>query len=673
MTIPRRTKPILSIGAILVLGLPVVALVILLNMDWNRAKPWLSARISAAIERPFMINGELALNWERHREKFFDQQHRWRDTLPWPHVVAHDIHLGNPAVLAQGPELASVGIVSFSLDPLALLARTISIPVLHFENPLITLQRNAEGQNNWTFAQKTAASWRLDLHRIALSQGALRLNDKVTRTDVTAAIATTRADPAYGVSWAIKGTFNGETISGSGKAGAILALQQQLAPYPIVAEVKVGGTTIGLTGTLTKPSALAALDMQLQVSGLSMAQLYPLTGIVLPETPRFSTAGHLTATLGAHSGHWLYDQFTGTVGGSDLGGKLEYQATPQRGRLNGSVSSHLLRLSDLAPLIGADSRSSQHARGVAARQPPDKVLPVETFKSGRWSSFDADVHFSAARITRDKELPISMLNAHIVLQDGVLALRPLNFSIAGGSMVSSIELDGSGDPALLRAQLAVSARHLKLKQLFPTLSALRASVGEINGEVALSATGNSVARMLASSNGEIKALINEGTISKLLLEEIGLNLGNVVLSRLFGDRQVKLNCMATDFVVEHGLMHTRSFIVDTDAAILHVKGDINLDTERMDLTLKSESKGLRIFSLRAPLYLRGSFKQPDVSVDKGVLALRAGGALALAAAAPLAALLPLINTGPGANSACGALLSAARIKPVAPAPGAAAP
>jgi uncharacterized protein involved in outer membrane biogenesis len=89
----------------------------------------------------------------------------------------------------------------------------------------------------------------------------------------------------------------------------------------------------------------------------------------------------------------------------------------------------------------------------------------------------------------------------------------------------------------------------------------------------------------------------------------------------------------------------------------------------MNMTLHPKTKGLRLFSLRAPLYLRGTFSKPDVSVDKGVLALRAGGAALLAAAAPVAALLPLIHAGPGENSDCARLLAQAREKPVAPPPG----
>jgi uncharacterized protein involved in outer membrane biogenesis len=111
-------------------------------------------------------------------------------------------------------------------------------------------------------------------------------------------------------------------------------------------------------------------------------------------------------------------------------------------------------------------------------------------------------------------------------------------------------------------------------------------------------------------------------------------------------------------------------VVDTDDATINVNGTVNLASEQLDLTLKPDSKGVRVITLRSPLYLRGTFKQPDVSVDKGVLAMKAGGAVALAVvAAPLAALLPLINTGPGEDSACAKLLAEAREKPVAPPPG----
>jgi len=101
---------------------------------------------------------------------------------------------------------------------------------------------------------------------------------------------------------------------------------------------------------------------------------------------------------------------------------------------------------------------------------------------------------------------------------------------------------------------------------------------------------------------------------------------------------------------------------------VHINGAVSLSEEKMDLTLKPDSKGLRIVSLRSPIYVRGTFKKPDVDIDKGVLAMRAGGAIALAAVAPIAAVVPLISGG-GEGADCAKLVSQAAQKPVAPAPG----
>ena len=653
MTMPRRTKIALAIGGVLI-AVPAAALIVLLNYDWNRARPWLNEKTSEAIGRPFAIRGNLALTWEKQIVP--ERERSWRDRLPWPHLVAKDVHVGNPAKM-EPAEMASVGEFSFSLNPFALLGKEISIPVLRFEAPTVLLQRGADGVNNWTFEKKDKPSpWHLDLQRVVFNKGTVHYKDALTDADMTADVDTINADPTYGVSWKLKGTWHDAPVTGGGKAGAVLSLQQQTTPFPLAADVSLGGTRIAIEGTLTKPTALAALDMKLKLSAPSMARLYGLTGIVLPETPPFTTSGHLTATLGKDRGHYIYDKFTGKVGSSDIAGHLEYQQKEgqrPRGYLSGNVQSHLLQFADLGPLVGADSNASKEARGLPAVQPPGKVLPVEKFRTERWTSIDADVKFKADRIVREKQLPIARLVTEIHLKDGVIALTPLNFDWAGGKLASNIELDGSGkvSPDVIRAKL-------------------KASVGEINGDASLSATGNSVATLLAASNGEVKALINQGSISKLLLEQMGLNIGNVVLTKLTGDRQVKLNCMAADFAVTSGLAQTRQFIVDTEDATINVDGSVNLASEQLNLVLKPDSKGLRVFTLRAPLYVKGTFKDPDVSVDKGVLAMKAGGAVALAvAAAPVAALLPLINTGPGKDSECAKLLAQARVKPVAPPPG----
>jgi uncharacterized protein involved in outer membrane biogenesis len=671
------TKILLSILGILV-AIPVIAIVFILTFDWNRARPWINAKVSEAIERPFEIRGNLDVEWERPAKTMAPSERTWRDHIPWPHLIANDTHVGNPAGMPV-QDSGSARQFSFSVNPFALLSKTINIPLLRFDGPRVDLLRLDEKRNNWTFKRKEEKSrWTLDLDRVVLTDGVVHIKDAVTKADVTAKVRTLENDARYGVGWTLDGSYNGAPVTGGGKAGAALSLKQQSTPYPIQADMRSGKTRIAVEGTVTRPSKLAAIDLKLELAGPSMDQLYYFTGVVLPTTGPFSTSGRLTGTLGEEgddgkrTARWVYDGFKGKVGSSDIGGRLEYATGGPRPKLSGNVRSQTLVFADLAPLIGADSNAAKKERNADAVQPGGKVLPVEEFKTERWNKLDADVRFAADRIVRDTAFPISKLSTHLKMDNAVLNLEPLEFGMAGGTVRSNIRLDGRGrqGPKAIKAQAKVTARKIEIKKLFPKIEQLQASVGNISGDANLTAQGNSVSSLLAGSNGELKTLISQGQVSKMLLEMMGLNVANIVITKIFGDKQVQLNCMATDFAVTNGLARTRYFVVDTKEALINIEGSINLANEQLDLRIDPKTKGLRLISLRSPFYVRGPFSQPDVSVDKGVLAMKAGSAIALATiAAPVAALLPLINTGPGEDSDCARLLSDAREKPKAPPPG----
>lgn len=666
----RRKKILLSVIGILI-AIPVIAVIFILTFDWNKARPWLNAKVSEAIERPFAIRGNLNVEWEVPARKMAPGDRNLRDWIPWPHLIANDVRVGNPSHMKQA-DMAVVKQFSFSLNPLGLLHHTIGIPVLRFDAPRVDLVRTDATHYNWAYKKKeTESQWKLDLERVVLTDGVVRVVDAITKADVTAHVRTLANDTKYGIAFEVGGSYNGAPVTGGGKVGQVLSLKDQDTPYPVQADMRSGPSRIAIEGTVTSPAKLKAVDLQLELAGRSMARLYNFTGITLPETPAFSTSGRLRGELDREYGRWTYENFKGKVGSSDIHGKLVYEGGKPRGKLSGNVASNKLVFEDLGPLVGADSNASKKARGVEAVQPGGKVLPVEEFRTERWKAIDADVRYAADRIVREKTLPISKLSAHLIMKDGVITLAPLDFGVAGGTLRSTIRLDGSGKAGnTIAATAKVSARHIQIKQLFPTIEQMQATVGQVNGDAQLSATGTSVAALLGSSNGEVKALVNQGTISKMLLEMAGLNVGNIVLTKLFGDKPVELNCLAADFDVKKGVMQSQVFVVDTKEAIINVNGNINLANEGMDLTIKPETKALRLFTLRAPLYVRGSFSDPDVSVDKKTLALKAGGAAALATiAAPVAALLPLINTGPGHDSDCGKLVALANTKPTAPPPG----
>jgi len=657
-----RAHNIAMASGIALLTAIAILITLLLSFDWNRAKPWISTRIAEATGRSFAIRGDLSLTWHAPQGET-----GWRAWVPWPRLNAHDVVFGN-AGWAEKEIMAEARQVTFSISPLPLINKRITIPSLALDAPQLILERLADGRNNWHFHsdKKPEARWQLDVRRLILSKGTVQVIDAVRHAKLKADIDTLGdGDDHYRIGWRISGSVNGEPMTGTGRAGGIVSLQKRGTDYPIDASLRVGKTVIDAEGTLTDPSRLAALDLKLKVSGVSMAHLYPLTGVLLPDTKPFVTEGRLRGKAGPNGGDWSYEKFTGKVGSSDVAGTLHYRGRETRPQLEGTVGSDYLNFNDLSPLIGADSVASRNARGVKTVQPADKVFPVEIFKVERWNSIDADVQFTARKLVRKETLPIDNVVTRIHLEDGVLSLAPLKFGVAGGNLVSTIKLDGRTKP--VKGELRLSARHMKLKQLFPASAQMQSSVGEINGDAVLTASGNSIAALLASSNGEVRAVLNQGTVSKLFLESLGLNIGSIITTQLFGDKQVDLNCGVSDFIVTKGVLKTRAFVIDTSDATIHVSGDISLAQEQLALTVLPEGKGLRLISLRAPLYVSGSFKKPKVEADRGVMAAKAGGAIALAALAPVAAaLLPLINVGPGEKSACGTLLALATDKPVAP-------
>lgn len=675
------------------LALAAAVVVFVATFDWNRAKPYLNDKISREIGRPFAIRGDLSARWQRDPERFG----------AWPGLVfiADDIAIDNPDWTRE-KRFAEVERIELRLSPLPLLVRRVTIPGVQVTHPVVHLEKRAE-RNNWTFAMAgdgAPSAWTMDVRDIGFDTARIALLDASDRIDVTidvdplgkpipfaelmgrepgdaaskAAVGQQAADYTFGFKAA--GSYNGAHVSGGGKAGGALALRGAGMPFPLQADVRVGDVHVVLAGTLTDPMALGALDLHLRVSGDSMAHLYPLTGVTLPDTPPFETDGHLTAALEPGANTFNYERFNGRVGGSDLHGTLIYEQRAPRPRLSGQLRSERLQFADLGPLIGLDTGDKSMASKAAppgGRDEPKrpangKVLPNSPFRTDRWRAMDADVTLDGRHIVHGPDLPISDLRTHLRLDDGQLSLQPLDFGLAAGKITSNLALDGRSAP--MKGEIRMHARGLKLRELLPRMKTMQDALGEVNADAALSARGNSVAELLGSSNGEAKLLMSHGVVSRQLMELAGLNVGNYVVVKLFGDQPVKINCAAIDFGATDGVMRTRMAIVDTDNALIDIDGKVDFAKETNDLDIEPHTKGLRIFSLRSPLYVKGTFAQPDVGVRKGPLLLRGGGAAALAAfAAPVAALLPLIAPSNGDDtSPCADLLSRMRAPVKAPPP-----
>jgi AsmA protein len=241
------------------------------------------------------------------------------------------------------------------------------------------------------------------------------------------------------------------------------------------------------------------------------------------------------------------------------------------------------------------------------------------------------------------------------MQDAVLTLDPLEFGLAGGTLTGIIKLDGRQET--IKADAKIKAQKLQFAKLFPTIEVARASVGNLSGAIELTGTGNSVALMLGSSNGKIGLFMDNGSVSELLMKMVAIDLWGITRVKLQGDKQVKIRCVVGDFGVKDGVADANALVFDTQVVNVGGSGQINLKNEQLNLTLFPEPKDGSVASLRTPLYIRGGFSKPKVSVDMKRLVAKGAGAAALAILNPLLMVLPLIDEGPGKDSDCGKLIA----------------
>ncbi len=659
------SRPLKITGWIL-LAITVAVILFLMLFDWNMLRPYINRKVSETTGREFAIRGDLDVKFQRDR----NGETGWRRFVPQPHITADNVYMSNPAWSTVGKQMAAAQRIEAGVRILPLLTRDVVITDLRLANPDIAVQRRADGSNSWTFKDNGPSEWKVDLQRLAFDSAKVRYVDEPMSLDLRATAdsikggetaSTAAGVPPYGLAFKLAGTYNKAKITGGGKAGAVLSLTGDNTSFPIEAEATAGENKLGLRGIIRDPRSLSGFALQMQLAGASMADLYGLTGVLLPETPPYATKGTLLGKKDGDFWTFTYKDFTGKVGASDIAGTLAYAQRKPRPLLTGALTSKQLRLADLGPTVGADTGEGTKAAGKVTAPAPGKALPVDQFNTAKWGALDAEVKFTGKQILRTANIPLRDIETTIRMKDKVLTLTPLSFALAGGRITSNIRLDGR--EKVLDASARMAARGVKIRELFPKLQSMQATFGEINGDGALVGKGNTVAAMLGTSQGEINAVVTEGTVSQFVLELAGLNVANAVYVKIFGDKQTMLNCVAATTTVRNGRANIDRFVLDSEDAVVNATGYVDLATEKLDVDVRPKTKGARILSLRTPLYARGTFKDPKVGPHAGPLALKAGAAVALAAINPLAALLPLINVDKAPDTNCGAEISAAKEPP----------
>ena len=601
-----------------------IALLLLL-WDWNWFKGPVERQVEARTGRAFEIRGDLDV----------DLGHT---TV----VTADRLQLGN-ADWAERPVMASTDRLRVGIEVWPLLRGDVRIPELRLDRPRAFLEKGPGGVGNWVFDDDDPADDPPEFRSLWIEDGHLQVVDAAADTMVELDLGSVPAgkdDAAPAIIGTGSGRWQGNPFVVEGRAESPLELRNRERPYRLDVRASAGDTHAHARGTLVDPLRLTDFDLQLALSGADLEDLYPLLGLALPPTPAYALDGHFFRDGNA----WHYDDFEGKVGDSDLAGDANVDASGDRPYLRADLASNRLDLEDLGGFIGAPPGKPA---AVAAR---GRLLPDTPYDLEKLGAMDADVRLRAARIVGTR-LPLDDMDAHLLLEGGLLRLDPLDFGVAGGNVRSTIRLDGRESPIRVQAQAAV--RGLDLKRLMPQAELAQGAIGRIGGDIALAGSGNSVAKMLATSSGDVALGMGRGQVSNLLMEYAGLDIAEALKFLITGDRKVPVRCAFADFAVEGGVMSARALAFDTTDTIIVGEGNVDLRNETLAMTLRPRPKDRSLFVFRSPLLLRGTFADPSFSPDPARVGLRAAIALALGSIAPPAALLATIELGPGGDAECG--------------------
>jgi len=655
---PRR-HPIL-------LGIAVALLLLLLLFDWNWLRHPLERYIADKTQRTFTIS---------------DLHVRLGLT---PTIRMRDVNFGN-AGWSKQEAMARIEEVAFSIS-LRDLPQKILVPRVALTKPDLIFEQQQDGRRNWTFSEpsQTTEPSRLRIGSLSVDQGRLRyfkygepfeLDVQASTFDPAkqAQVKDADAKPVndrYSTRYAFKGRYHGAEFSGTALSGEVLSFQESGVPFPLKGDLVAGSTRVSVEGRIADAANITAIDTQLKIQGQTLANLYPFLLLPLPASPPYSLQGHLVLK----GNRYGMDDLNGRIGSTDVSGSAAYVRKEPRPLLTADLRSHRLHLADLGPLIGvqtrqsggkpalsqADTNTAATAAAKANAIDPNHLLPAGAFDGSRLQKIDADVTLVAEKLEVPIDLPLESMNAALHLHEGVLKMTPLDFGFAGGKITAEMALDAR--QTLIKTDARIDFRGIRVDRLVPKDSKLAQGAGLLGASLQVVGTGNSIADAAATSNGRVSAAISNGRVSNLLDAASGLNGGKVLKLLAGGDKSISVNCGGMAFDIKDGVGKSNLFVVDTEQTQILGEGGFNLKDERFDMLLTPRPKSMGILSLRTPVRLYGSFKNPDFSLEKGPLLARAGGAVALLAVAPFAALLPLIETGPGVDSDCRKLHTSAGVK-----------
>ena len=447
---------------LVVLALLVAALFLVPSfLDWEQFKPEITERLEAITGRKLAIDGPLAVS-----------------ILPTPTLKAAQLRIAN-APGAAAPDLARVKSLDLALALGPLLGGEVAVTSLEMVEPVIELQRLADGRANWLFEsmprQKTEESGADEPE--AADSGLTRI-DSATITNGTIVYRHAEGAPPERIE-GIDATLSARSLDGPFRGEGKLVVRGREIEFrlatgtvgedrtvPASLEATFGGErgTALFEGTLKGLDGMPAFDGSVRAQASDFGALLNALAVDLGSLPEaslgseFSAKGALSLSADVIAARELQLR----LGESQLTGALSWEGGDVP-RLDAEIDLNRIDLDRFLPDgggseparaagSGSETQTEAAADSTGDGQPGNAaaVAPLQTITEDIRqlipAGFEANLDLAIDALTW-REGVIRQATARLALEDGVVTIRPASALLPGGAkvdLVGRLAADGEG-------------------------------------------------------------------------------------------------------------------------------------------------------------------------------------------------------------------------------------
>ncbi len=603
-------------------------------IDLTRFKTPIEELASKALQRPVTIENSIIIS-----------------TSLIPEFTLNGLRIKNPKGYDQDTFMY-LGVARIHLKLLPLLQRKIHIPGIEVKKLHINLEENDNGDVNWVFNQEATKEEKSkpvkpqaptetggEIHQV---NGDTLVVEKLELSDI--------AVTYYGPGDSNPSSYQIEECQGSMLPGTPMNLDinGKLLSFPYTLDIgiasfeefltenrswmeitaEISKAKLILSGNINLEEAHKSLALKATVSGDNLDSLNELFQLDLPPLKSYSAAADLLLkNQSLNMTNLIVKTGTSSLYGSALIEKGKDKAVAEL-----ILTSPLFQLDDFIfedwswtgeeTTEDADSKTVEETDGTVTEETENtaKTEPAEEKEKklldpSVLGKVDASLIIRSEKVlSGEDELGSGLL--HVKLQEGRLAIEPLDLKVPGGSIKVVASLKPGVEQA--DASLKVDMKNFDIGILVRRSKPEAKMGGLVNLDVALESTAASFDQIMANGNGYFDFSGHLKNINAGIIDLWAVNLIAAIVSKT-GENQSQINCAVGRWSVTDGLLKSDVLFIDTSKIRICGSGQVDFKKQYINLKIAPTPKKPEFFNLATPLKVKGTFAEIGVGLKTGAL------------------------------------------------------